>query len=100
MQKSMFIRNGTEITFFLFELKLHFFLMFEEGGLEKISDLGSVQRTICSCHFNICPSEAGFGTNLCFLFYQKKGTLLKKKMQFCVCFLKMFRPLKGWYVLL
>ena len=29
----------------------------------------------------------------------KKCTLYLKKMQFCVCFLKMFRPLKGWYVL-
>ena len=32
-------------------------------------------------------------------FSSKKCALyLKKKMQFCVCFLKMFHPLKGWYV--
>ena len=41
----------------------------------------------------------------CFLFYQKMCILFKKcalylkKMQFCVCFLKIFGPLKGWYVL-
>ena len=34
----------------------------------------------------------------CFLFYQKMCTLFQK-IQFRVCFLKMFRPLKGWYVL-
>ena len=34
----------------------------------------------------------------CFLFYQKMCTLFQK-MKFRVCFLKMFRPLKGWYVL-
>ena len=28
-----------------------------------------------------------------------KNLHFKKKMQFCVCFLKMFRPVKGWYVL-
>ena len=33
----------------------------------------------------------------CFLFYQKM-CILFKRMQLCVCFLKMFRPLKGWYV--
>ena len=32
-----------------------------------------------------------FSTKLC-AFY------LKKKVQFCVCFLKMFRPLKRWYL--
>ena len=34
----------------------------------------------------------------CFLFNQKMCTLFQK-MQYRVCFLKMFRPLKGWYVL-
>ena len=34
----------------------------------------------------------------CFLFYQKMCTLFQK-MQFRDCFLKMFCPLKGWYVL-
>ena len=34
----------------------------------------------------------------CFLFYQKMCTLFKK-MQFRVCCLKMFRPLKGLHVL-
>ena len=34
----------------------------------------------------------------CFLFYQKMCTLFQN-IKFCVCFLKMFRPLKGWYVL-
>ena len=34
----------------------------------------------------------------CFLFYKKMCTLFKE-MQFCVCFLKMFRPLKVLYVL-
>ena len=29
----------------------------------------------------------------------KKCALFLKKMQFCVCFLKMFSPRKGWYVL-
>ena len=31
----------------------------------------------------------------CFLFYQKMCTLFQK-MRFCVCFLKMFRPLKRY----
>ena len=35
----------------------------------------------------------------CFLFYQKKCALYFKKMQFVVCFLKMFRPPKRWCVL-
>ena len=35
----------------------------------------------------------------CFLFSTKKCAIYLKEMQFCVCFLKMFRPLKGWYVL-
>ena len=34
------------------------------------------------------------GSLWCFLFYQKMCTLFQK-IQFCVCFLKMFRPLKG-----
>ena len=34
----------------------------------------------------------------CFLFYQKMCTLFQK-IRFRVCFLKMFRPLKGQYVL-
>ena len=37
-------------------------------------------------------NDVFFSTKKCALY-------LKKKMQFCVCFLKMFRPLKGWYVL-
>ena len=32
-------------------------------------------------------------------FSTKKCALYLKKMQFCVCFLNMFRPLKGWYIL-
>ena len=32
----------------------------------------------------------------CFLFYQKMCTLFQK-IQLRVCFLKMFRPLRGWY---
>ena len=33
----------------------------------------------------------------CFFIYENMCTLFQK-MQCCVCFLKMFRPLKGWYV--
>ena len=33
------------------------------------------------------------------LIYQKICGLFKK-MQYCVCFLKMFRPLKGWWYVL
>ena len=47
-------------------------------------------------HWN--PS-VGIMTYGVFLFYQEIYTLFKKKIKFCVCFLKMFRPLKGWYVL-
>ena len=34
------------------------------------------------------------------LFSTKNVHFIKKKMQLCVCFLEMFCPLKGWYVLL
>ena len=49
-------------------------------------------------HKNI--SSPHFKQKQCFLFYQKYVHFILKKMQFCICFLKMFRPLKGWYVLI
>ena len=33
------------------------------------------------------------------VFFHQYMCILFQKMQFRVCFLKMFRPLKGWYVL-
>ena len=36
---------------------------------------------------------------MAFSFLPKKNVqFIKNKMQFSVCFLKMFRPLKGWYI--
>ena len=36
-------------------------------------------------------------SNGVFFSTKKKNVHCFQKMQFCVCFLKMFRPLKGWY---
>ena len=45
-----------------------------------------------------CALTAGNGKNtikfMMFSFYQKNVHFIKKKMQFCACFLKMFCPLK------
>ena len=50
---------------------------------------------ICS---KVSPHQAVYciGTDGVF-FSTKKRAFYQKKMQFCVCFLKMLRPPKGWY---
>ena len=64
-------------------------------------------RRIISHHMVKLKEEKFFVFEIllwCFLFYQKKkcafyfkknAQIIFKKMQFCVCFLKIFRPLKG-----
>ena len=66
----------------------------------KISIHYYVWKSLKSCINKCFRSQPIIEWSLwCFLFYTKKMCTLFKKKPICVCFLKMFRLLKGWYVL-
>ena len=76
--------------------KSNSFAIIEEIKEKSIQELLTIPKTPfqkCFEYWKKKPWTYGvfFSTKICALYF--------KKMQFRVCFLKMLRPLKGWYVL-
>ena len=78
-----------------------FTTIFKSSLWSLFPDISSKIQNIpdLSCHVLKLLQISHNGRPMVFSFLPKNLHFILKKIQFCVCFLKMFRPLQGWYVL-